>query len=48
MVNVELNIFGFRISREIPDRRRKSVRSREFGPRPVYWRLPRPRQSHAA
>jgi hypothetical protein len=48
MLNVELNIAGFRFSREIPNLRRKSFRSRGFGPRPIQWRLPHLRQSHAA
>jgi hypothetical protein len=48
MVNVELNIAGFRFSREIPDVRRRLFRSRGFGPRPDQWRLPHPGQSHAA
>ena len=44
MVYVELNIAGYRFSREIPDLRRKSFRS----PRPNQWRLPHLRQSPAA
>jgi hypothetical protein len=42
---VEINIAGFRFSREIPDLRRKSFRS---AGRAVQWRLPHLRQSHAA
>ncbi len=48
MLNVELNIAGFRFSREIPDLRRRSFQSRRFGPHPSQWRLPHLRQSHAA
>jgi hypothetical protein len=45
---VEINIAGFRFSREIPDLRRKSFRSHGLGQRAVQWRLPHLRQSHAA
>jgi hypothetical protein len=51
MLNVELNIAGFRFTREIPDRwglSRKSFRSRGLGAHPTQWRLPHLRQSHAA
>lgn len=48
MLHVELNIAGFRFSREILDLRRKSFRSRGFGSRPTQWRLPHLRQSRAA
>jgi hypothetical protein len=48
MLTVELNIAGFRFSREIPDLRRKSFRSRRLVPRPIQWRLSHLRQSHAA
>jgi hypothetical protein len=48
MLTVELNIAGFRFSREIPDLRRKSIRSPGFGPRHIQWRLSHLRQSHAA
>jgi hypothetical protein len=46
MMNVELNIAGFRFTREIPDLRRKSFQSRKFDPRHIQWRPAR--QSHAA
>jgi hypothetical protein len=48
MLNVELNIAGYRFSREIPTLRRKSVRFSGLSPRPNYWRLPLLRQSRAA
>jgi hypothetical protein len=48
MLNIELNIVGFRFTREIPDLRRKSLRSGGSGPRPSHWRIPHLRQSHAA
>jgi hypothetical protein len=34
MMNVELNIAGFRFTREIPDRRGKSFASPKFDPSP--------------
>jgi hypothetical protein len=46
MMNVELNIVGFRFTREITGLRRKSIQSRKFDRRHIPWRLPR--QSHAA
>jgi hypothetical protein len=48
MLNVEINIAGFRFSREIPDVRRKSFRSPHLGQRAIQWRLSHLRQSHAA
>ncbi|WP_324849543.1 hypothetical protein [Mycobacterium sp.] len=48
MLNVELNIAGFRFSREIPDLRHKSFRSAGLGQRVIHWRIPHLRQSHAA
>jgi hypothetical protein len=45
---VEINIAGYRFSREIPDLRRKSFRSPGLGQRAIQWRLPHLRQSHAA
>jgi hypothetical protein len=48
MLNVELNIVGFRFSGVIPDLRRTSTRTRRFGPHPSQWRLVHLRQSHAA
>ncbi|MGB6209400.1 hypothetical protein [Mycobacterium sp.] len=48
MLNVELNIVGFRFSREIPDLRRKSFRSRGIGQPPTPERLGQLRQSTAA
>jgi hypothetical protein len=47
MLNVEINIAGFRFSRDIPDLRRKSLRSQELAQRAIHWRL-HLRQSHAA
>jgi hypothetical protein len=43
MMIVELNIAGLRFSREIPDLRRKPLRSVRFSPRAIQWR-----HSHAA
>jgi hypothetical protein len=48
MLNVEINIAGYRFSREIPDLRRKSFRSQALAQRAIHWRLPHLRQSHAA
>jgi hypothetical protein len=48
MLIIELNIAGFRFSREIPDLRRKSFRSSGLGKRTIQWRIPHLRQSHAA
>ena len=48
MLDIEINIAGFRISREIPDLRRKSFRSPGPGQRTIQWRLPHLRQSPAA
>lgn len=48
MLLIELNIAGFRFSREIPDLRRRSLRSTGLGARATQWRLPHLRQSHAA
>jgi hypothetical protein len=48
MLNVELNIVGFRFTREIPDLRRRPFQSRRFSPNPSQWRLSHLRQSHAA
>ena len=48
MLDIEINIAGFRFSREIPDLRRKLFRSPGSGQRATQWRLPHLRQSHAA
>ena len=48
MLNVEINIAGYRFSREIPDLRRRSFRAAGLGQRASQWRLPHLRQSHAA
>ncbi|MGV7984615.1 hypothetical protein PJP10_09060 [Mycobacterium kansasii] len=40
---IELNIAGFRFTRELPDRRRRTLR---FNPRQLHW--PAHRHSHAA
>jgi len=48
MLDIEINIAGFRFSREIPDLRRKLFRSPNSSERAVHWRLPHLRQSHAA
>jgi hypothetical protein len=48
MLNVEINIAGYRFSREIPDLRRRSLRSPGLGQRAIQWRIPHLRPSHAA
>jgi hypothetical protein len=48
MLNVELNIAGYRFSREIRTLGRKSVGASGLSPRPNYWRLPLLRHSGAA
>jgi hypothetical protein len=48
MLDVELNIAGYRFSRVIPDLRRRSLRSMSLAQRAIQWRLPHLRQSHAA
>lgn len=48
MLDIEINIAGFRFSREIPDLRRKLFRSPGSGQRATQWRLPHLRQSRAA
>jgi hypothetical protein len=48
VLHVEINIAGYRFSREIPDLRRRSLRSPGLGQRAIQWRLPHLRQSHAA
>jgi hypothetical protein len=48
MLIVELNLAGYRFSREIPDLRHKPLRSVRFGQRTIQWRLPQLRHSHAA
>jgi hypothetical protein len=48
MLHVEINIAGFRFSREIPEFRHRSFRSQGSAHRAIQWRLPHLRQSHAA
>jgi hypothetical protein len=48
MMFVELNIAGFRFSREVPGLDRKSFRSPLLRPRAIQWRIPHLRHSHAA
>jgi hypothetical protein len=48
VLHVEINIAGYRFSREVPDLRRKSFRSPGLGQRAIQWRLTHLRQSHAA
>lgn len=48
MLIVELNIAGYRFTRELPELRRKSFRSGRFSPRAIHWRIPQLRHSHAA
>jgi hypothetical protein len=45
---VELNIAGYRFSREVPELRRKLVRPLRFSPRAMHWRIFQLRHSHAA
>jgi hypothetical protein len=47
MLTVELNIAGYRFSREFRNPYRKSLRPVRFSPR-MHWRIPQLRQSHAA
>ncbi|VBA33193.1 hypothetical protein LAUMK13_00229 [Mycobacterium innocens] len=42
---IELNIAGFRFTRELPDRRRRTLR---FNPSHLHWPVPRHGHSHAA
>jgi hypothetical protein len=44
---VELNIVGYRFSREIPNLRPRSLRPVLFNPRAMHRRIPQLRQSHA-
>jgi hypothetical protein len=48
MLFVELNVAGYRFSREIRGLRRKSFRSPGLGPRAMHWRIPHLRNPHAA
>ena len=48
MLIVELNLAGYRFSREIPDLRHKPLRSMRFGSRAIHWRLPQLRHPNAA
>jgi hypothetical protein len=48
MLIVELNLAGYRFSREIPDLRHRQRRSIRFGSRAMHWRLPQLRHPHAA
>jgi hypothetical protein len=45
---VELNIAGYRFTREVPELSRKSWRPVRFNPRGMHWRIPQLRQSHPA
>ena len=48
MLFVELNVAGFRFSREVPDLRRKSLRPSGVCPRAMHWRISLVRHSPAA
>lgn len=45
---VELNIAGYRVTREAPEVSRTSLRSMRFRQRSRHWRMPQLRHSHAA
>lgn len=45
---VELNIAGYRFTREIADLSRTSLKSVRFHPRSMHWRLPQSRHERAA
>lgn len=45
---VELNIAGYRFTREVPDLPQTSFKSGRLHPRSVHWRVPHLRHSHAA
>ena len=45
---VELNFAGYRVTREIPDLKRSSLRSMRFRPRRAHRRVPQLHHSHAA
>jgi hypothetical protein len=47
MLIVELNLAGYQFTREIPDLRRKSLRSVRFDRRAMHWRM-HLRNPHAA
>jgi len=48
MLIVELNLAGYHFTREIPDLRRKSLRTVRFDRRAMHWRIPHLRDPHAA
>ncbi|GBE63701.1 hypothetical protein MFM001_01630 [Mycobacterium sp. MFM001] len=45
---VELNIVGYRFTRQVPDLPHTSLKSVRLHPRSVHWRVPQLRHSHAA
>lgn len=45
---VELNIAGYRFTREVADLPRTSLKSVRFHPRSMHWRLPQLRHERAA
>ena len=45
MLIVELNLAGYRFSREIPELRHKPLRSVRFSPRTIQWRMPQLRHT---
>jgi hypothetical protein len=48
MLNVELNLAGYRFSGEMPDLRRRPLRSMRFNRRAIQWRIPQLRSPNAA
>jgi hypothetical protein len=48
MLIVELNLAGYQFTREIPDLRRKSLRTVRFDRRAMHWRIPHLRNPRAA
>lgn len=45
---IELNIAGYRVTRQVPEVKRSSLCSVRFHPRSMHWRVPQLRHSHAA
>jgi hypothetical protein len=48
MLIIELNIVGYRFSREVPNLLHMSLRPARFSLRARHWRIPQLRQSQAA
>jgi hypothetical protein len=48
MLIIELNIVGYRFSRDVPNLLDMSLRPARFGLRALHWRIPQLRRSQAA